>query len=109
MTRILPLMEAATEGIDISSIISLVLPFAIIILVFYFMLIRPENKRKKSVQQMLSELKVGDEITTRGGLIGKITAIKDDKITIQSGKDGTTFQIMRWAIASKGASNEAVQ
>ena len=109
MTRVLPLMEAASEGIDISSIISLVLPFAVVILVFYFMLIRPENKRKKSVQKMLSELKVGDEITTRGGLVGKITSIKDDKVTIQSGKDGTTFQIMRWAIATTGASKEAVQ
>jgi len=106
---VMPLLEAATEGIDISSIISLILPFAVVILVFYFMLIRPENKRKKSIQKMLSELKVGDEVTTRGGIVGKITVIKDDKITIASGKDGTTFQIMRWAISTTGASTQAVQ
>ena len=109
LLTVLPVLETATEGIDISGIISLVLPFAVVILVFYFMLIRPENKRKKSMQKMLSELKVGDEITTRGGVVGKITHIKDDRITITTGKDGASVEIMRWAISSKGASSVAAQ
>ena len=88
----------ATEGIDISSIASLVLPLAITALIFYFMLIRPESKRKKSVQKMLSELKVGDEVTTRGGIVGKIVKIKDDKLTIETGADKHKIQIMRWAV-----------
>ncbi len=94
--------DAAAQGLNIGSILSMILPFAIIIAVFYFMLIRPENKRKKSMQKMLSELVVGDEITTRGGLVGKVVRIKDDKLTIQSGADGMTFQIMRWAVEKKG-------
>ena len=102
--------DAAQQGMNIGSILTMILPFGIIIGVFYFMLIRPENKRRKSTQKMLSELVVGDEITTRGGLVGKIVKIKDDKLTIQSsGGDGMTFQIMRWAVSSKGASNEDVQ
>jgi preprotein translocase subunit YajC len=59
------------------------LPFAAIIVVFYFLLIRPENKRKKTMQKMLSELIVGDEVTTIGGIIGKVVNIKDDEITLK--------------------------
>lgn len=92
----------ATEGFDISMIVSYILPFAVVILVFYFMLIRPENKRKKSTQKMLSELAVGDHVTTRGGIIGKIVAIKDDKITIETSTDKTKFQVMRWSVSSTG-------
>ena len=102
--------EGAAQGLNIGSILTMILPFGIIIAVFYFMLIRPENKRKKSMQKMLSELVVGDEVTTRGGLVGKIVKIKDDRLTIQSsGADGMTFQIMRWAVSSKGASTEEAQ
>ena len=102
--------DPAAQGLNIGSILTMILPFGVIIGVFYFMLIRPENKRRKSTQKMLSELVVGDEITTRGGLVGKIVRIKDDKLTIQSsGADGMTFQIMRWAVSSKGASSEEVQ
>jgi len=100
-----PLLSAdvtTAGGFDIQTIISYVLPFAVVIVVFYFMLIRPESKRKKSTQKMLSELKVGDTVTTRGGVIGKISAIKDDKITIESGPDKVKFQIMRWAVSSQG-------
>ncbi len=102
--------DAAATGMNVGSILTMIVPFAIIIAVFYFMLIRPENKRKKSMQKMLSELVVGDEITTRGGVVGKITKIKDDKLWIQSGGvDGTTFQVMRWAVSTKGASTEEAQ
>ncbi len=99
----------ATEGIDISSMVSLILPFAVAGLVFYFMLIRPESKRKKSVQKMLSELKVGDEVTTRGGIVGKIVKIKDDKLTIETGADKHKIQIMRWAVMGTGSDASAPQ
>jgi len=101
------LFLTASEGTDISSLVSYVLPFAVVILVFYFMLIRPENKRKKSLQKMLSELAVGDEITTRGGIVGKIVTIKDDTVTIETGSEKNKIKIMRWAIATKGASASA--
>jgi len=99
----------ATEGIDISSMVSLILPFAVAGLVFYFMLIRPESKRKKSVQKMLSELKVGDTVTTRGGIVGKIVKIKDDNLTIETGPEKHKVQIMRWAVMNTGSETEAPQ
>lgn len=103
------MLLSATEGMDITAIGSYLLPFVAVVVVFYFMLIRPENKRKKSVQKMLSELSVGDEVTTRGGIVGKIVSIKDDKVTIETGSDRSKVQLMKWAILNKGSQAGAPQ
>jgi preprotein translocase subunit YajC len=76
----------------------LVLLFA----VFYFFLIRPENKKKKKLQEMRDNLSVGDEITTIGGMVGKIVSIKDNLITFETGEDRVRIQIARWAISTIG-------
>ena len=85
-----------------TSIIMIVLLFA----VFYFFLIRPENKKKKQLQQMRSALQVGDQITTIGGMVGKVVAIKDDMITFETGEDRVRIQIMRWAISANGVETQ---
>ena len=74
----------------------------VMIAIFYFMLIRPENKRKKQVKAMLEALKVGDSVTTIGGIIGKVLKVKDDKVCIEIG-DRTQkhpMTIKREAVAS---------
>lgn len=71
--------------------------------VFYFMLIRPENKRKKETAKMRSELAVGDEITTIGGILGTICAVKEESIVIETGADRVRMEFAKWAISSKGA------
>ena len=74
----------------------------VMIAIFYFMLIRPENKRKKQVKAMLDALKVGDSVTTIGGIIGKVLKVKDDKVCIEIG-DRTQkhpMTIKREAVAS---------
>ncbi|MBP0976421.1 MAG: preprotein translocase subunit YajC [Oscillospiraceae bacterium] len=81
-----------------SGIIMIVLLFA----VFYFFLIRPENKKKKKLQEMRTNLQVGDQITTIGGIVGKIVSIKDDMITFETGEDRVRLLIMRWAISTNG-------
>ncbi len=81
---------------------SSILIFVVLIGVFYFFMLRPENKKKKQIAQMRNELSVGDEITTIGGMIGKIVSIKDDMITFETGEDRVRIQVMRWAISSKG-------
>ena len=85
-----------------SSIIMIVLLFV----VFYFFLIRPENKKKKKLQQMRNELKVGDQITTIGGMVGKIVSIKDDMITFETGEDRVRIQVLRWAISTTGVDTQ---
>jgi preprotein translocase subunit YajC len=65
---------------------SLILPIGLVIL-FYFFLIRPQSKRQKEHKKMVSELQKGEEILTSGGILGKITAINDDFITLEIAKE----------------------
>ena len=79
-----------------SMIIMLVLMFA----VFYFLIIRPENKKKKKADEMRSSLSVGDEITTIGGMIGKIVQVTEDTITFETGEDRVRIQTKKWAVST---------
>ena len=74
----------------------------LMLVVFYFLLIRPENKKKKAVEQMRNSLKVGDEITTIGGITGTICAVKDETIVIETGADRVRIEFTKWAISNKG-------
>lgn len=59
------------------------LPIILIFVIFYFLLIRPQQKQRKEHQNLLSNLKVGDNVLTNGGIYGRITGIKDDKVTVE--------------------------
>ncbi len=85
-----------------SSIIMIVAMLAI----FYFMLIRPENKRKKEAEQMRSSVKTGDKITTIGGIIGTVVDVKDDKIVIETSADQVRIQFAKWAISTNETAAE---
>ena len=80
----------------------MIIMFVVLIAVFYFFLIRPENKKKKELQNMRNSLEVGTEITTIGGIVGKIVSIKDDLITFETGEDRVRMQVARWAISTIG-------
>jgi len=88
---------------------SYILMFVLLIAVFYFFLIRPENKKKKKLAEMRNELAVGDDITTIGGMVGKVCSIKDDLITFETGEDRVRIQITKWAISSKGTETTHAQ
>lgn len=90
------------SGSTMGSMFSLIATFGLMIVLFYFLLIRPENKRKKQVNEMRSSLQVGDEITTIGGVVGKIVSIKDDVIVIETGADRVRVELARWAVSTKG-------
>ena len=86
---------AAAGGMG-SSIIMIVAMLGI----FYFMLIRPENKRKKEAEQMRNSVKNGDEITTIGGIVGTVVNVKEDKIVIETSADQVRVELMKWAIST---------
>ena len=69
----------------------------------YFLMIRPENKRKKEAQNMRDSLTVGDEITTIGGITGTICAVKENTIVIESGADRVRVELTKWAVSTKNA------
>jgi len=75
------------------------MPLILLIVIMYFLLIRPQKKREREVNAMRNSVKVGDEIITIGGICGKIVKTKDDILTIQVGADKTKFEIMRWAVS----------
>lgn len=94
------LLTQSTEGT--ASFLSMILPLVILIAVFYFLLIRPENKKKKAAAKMRSELAVGDEITTIGGIVGTICQVKEDTIVIETSADRVRIEFTKWAISTKG-------
>ena len=89
------------------SMLSMILPFVLLIAVFYFLLIRPENKKKKAVEEMRSSLKPGDEITTIGGVVGTICAVKQDTIVIETGADRVRIEFTKWAVSSNNTAEKA--
>lgn len=94
------LTEATASGP--AALLTTLLPFVILIVVFYFLLIRPENKKKKALNEMRNALAVGDEVTTIGGVVGRVVHIKDDLVTIETSEDRVRLQMTRWAISTKG-------
>ena len=88
---------------DYGAIIAQFLPFVVLIVVFYFFLIRPQRKRDKQEREMRNSISVGDEISTIGGFIGRVVSIKGDVLVIESSSDRTKLKIYRWAIRGKEA------
>lgn len=92
---------AGTDSAQMSpaaGIIQLLIMIVPMILIFYFLLIRPQKKKDKQVKSMLDNLKVSDRICTIGGIYGTIVSIKDDTFTLAVGQDNVKLVIARWAI-----------
>ena len=70
--------------------------------IMYFLLVRPQKKKEQEIENMRNSIKVGDEIVTIGGVMGRVIKLKDDSLVIQVGADKTKFEIKRWAISSVG-------
>ena len=81
-----------------SMIIMIVLMFAIM----YFLMIRPENKRKKKAQEMRDGLKKGDTVTTIGGIVGRVVHANKDTLIIETSEDRVRMEVTRWAISTTG-------
>ena len=90
-------------------LMSTVIMLAMMFGIFYFMLIRPENKRKKEAEQMRSSVKTGDKITTIGGIIGTVVNVKDDKIVIETSADQVRMELAKWSISTNETANEAAK
>ena len=78
----------------------------VMVAIFYFMLIRPENKRKKEAEQMRSALKKGDWLTTIGGLYGKVVAITDRTVVLETSEDRVRVEFLKSAIGTVGTLDE---
>ena len=93
----------APAGSMFASLFSLVL----IVVVFYFFLIRPQQKQTKEANKMRASLEVGDDVITIGGIVGIIVSIKDDTLVIETGSDRSKIRITRWAVQQNVTPSDA--
>jgi len=86
--------------------ISLIIMIVLMIAIFYFFTIRPENKKKKKLEEMRSSIAVGDMITSIGGITGRVVAVKGDTFVFETGDDRVRIEMAKWAISAKGKQTE---
>lgn len=77
--------------------------------VMYFVMIRPQKKKQKEEQSMRDNISVGDEVTTIGGIMGRVVTVKDDSLIIETGADRNKMRIARWAIQTNNTANEKLE
>lgn len=99
-------LTSNAQGAGMASSLIMIL---VMVAIFYFMLIRPENKRKKEAEQMRSAVKTGDKITTIGGIVGTVVNVKENKIVIETGADQVRIELEKWAISSNETATEAAK
>ena len=90
--------EATTTG-GANSFMPIIL-FGVMLVAMYFFMFRPQKKQEREINNMRANLQVGDEITTIGGIIGKIVSIKDETVLVETGRDKVRIRFLRSAIRS---------
>ena len=103
MLQFLEQTPAPAPGGDL---LTTILMLVIMLGIFYFLLIRPENKRKKEAENMRASLKTGDKITTIGGIIGTVVSVKEDRIVIETSADQVRVEFAKWAVSTNESAAE---
>lgn len=91
-----------SKGSSMSMIIMIVAMFGLM----YFMMIRPQKKKQKEDQMMRDNIQPGDEITTIGGICGRVVSVKEDSYVIETGADRNKMKITKWAVQMNNTANE---
>ena len=99
---------AGTEGSKSSSA-TMIIMMVVMLVVMYFIMIRPQKKKQQEEQKLRDSVQIGDEITTIGGINGRIVTVKEDSIVLETGADRTKLKIMRWAIQTNNTANERAE
>ena len=99
-------LAETTTGSTTGDLTSMLLPLVLMFVIFYFILIRPENKRKKEAEQMRSNVKNGDKITTIGGITGTVVDVKEDKFVIETGADRVRIEFEKWGLSTNHTAEE---
>ena len=107
VNSMLQFLEGTTTGLAGGDMVSTIVMLALMVGIFYFMLIRPENKRKKEAEQLRSSVKTGDKVTTIGGIIGTVVSVKDEKFVLETSADQVRIEFAKWAISTNETAAEA--
>lgn len=98
--------EAAAESGSLMDTIISFAPILVVVVVFYFMLIRPQQKKDKADRAMRENLEIGDEIVTIGGIVGLVVSVKEDTVVIETGSDRSKIRIVKSAVAQNNTAKE---
>lgn len=79
----------------------------VMLALMYFLMIRPENKRKKQAEEMRNSLKKGDQITTIGGIVGRIVQVNEESIVIETSDDRVRMELMKWSVSMNNSQQPA--
>lgn len=100
-----PMSSGGSAGSGQGSLLTLLVPFVLLIAVMYFIMIRPQKKKEKKEAELRNSIQVGDEVVTAGGIVGIVFSIKEDPdnknnstIVIETGGDRSKIRVKKWAI-----------
>lgn len=106
MNGLITLMASSSGGTQSASPMTPIIMMVVMFALMYFMMIRPQKKRQKAEQEMRNTVDVGDEITTIGGIMGRVVTVKDDSMVIETGADRNKMKIARWALQTNNTKAE---
>ena len=87
----------------------MIIMMVVMLVVMYFIMIRPQKKKQQEEQKLRDSVQIGDEITTIGGINGRVVTVKEDSIVLETGADRTKMKIMRWGIQTNNTANERAE
>ena len=99
----------ATQQGGVKDTMPMIIMMAVLFGAMYFFTIRPQKKQQKMEQEIRENTQIGDEITTIGGICGKVVSVKDDTIDIETGSDRVKIKIKKYAIQTNHTANEKIQ
>ena len=99
----------AEGGANKSSSIGMIVMMVGLMVVMYFVMIRPQKKKQQEEQKLRDSVQIGDEVTTIGGINGRVVTVKEDSIVLETGADRTKLKFMRWAIQTNNTANERAE
>ena len=91
--------DVAVEGAPKVNPLVQFMPMILIFVIFYFLMIRPQQKKQKELQAMITAIKKGDKVVTNGGILGTVSSIQDDYVVITTGDSDTKMEVLKSAIA----------
>ncbi len=97
-----------TEGNSGGSF-TMIIMMVVMLVVMYFIMIRPQKKKQQEEQKLRDSVQIGDEITTIGGINGRVVTVKEDSIVLETGAERNKLKIMRWAIQTNNTANERAE
>ncbi len=100
--------DQALTGGGWLGMLTMLIPLGLMVLVFWFLIIRPEKKRSRELQNMLDNLQVADEVVTNGGIIGLVISVQKDTVLIETGSDRTKIRVLKSAIAKCNTTHDDV-